>query len=220
LEKILVVGSSGHARVVIDIVQQEGRYEIVGLVDRYRCVDETVLGYPIVGGEEDLPDLMLSKSVTGIVVAIGDNFVRSQMADFIERHCPELCFISAIHPRASIAPSVSVGEGTVAMAGAVVNANSSIGRFCILNTNSSLDHDSVMEDFSSLAPGVTTGGNCKIGHTSAIGIGATLCHQVAVGQHTIVGAGSLLLKSVGSYVVTQGVPAKVVRQRKKGDSYL
>jgi acetyltransferase-like isoleucine patch superfamily enzyme len=85
------------------------------------------------------------------------------------------------------------------MAGVTVNPCCSIGRFCILNTNASLDHDSSMNDFSSLAPRVATGGNCKIGACSAICIGATLVHGVSIGEHTVVGAGSTVLGDIESH---------------------
>lgn len=110
--------------------------------------------------------------------------------------------------------------GAVIMAGVAVNPCSSIGRFCILNTNCSLDHDSIMNDFSSLAPRVATGGNCKIGAYTAISIGAILIHGVSVGEHTIVGANSTVLGNIESYKVVYGTPARVIRERKPGDKYL
>ncbi|MFT5170846.1 MAG: acetyltransferase-like isoleucine patch superfamily enzyme, partial [Candidatus Marinamargulisbacteria bacterium] len=110
--------------------------------------------------------------------------------------------------------------GTVIMAGVVINASCNIGEFCILNTNSSFDHDSVMDAFSSLAPNVSTGGNCRIGRFSAINIGATLIHGIRIGEHTVVGAGSTVLRDVDSYCVSYGSPSVKAGQRKPGDKYL
>lgn len=134
--------------------------------------------------------------------------------------CTDLTFVSAIHPRASIARDVSVGEGTVVMAGATINPSCSIGRFCILNTNSSLDHDSIMEDFSSLAPFVTTGGNCRIGGYSAVSIGVVLIHGIYIGEHSIVDAGSTVVKNIDPFKVAYGTPARAIRSRQPGDKYL
>jgi acetyltransferase-like isoleucine patch superfamily enzyme len=106
------------------------------------------------------------------------------------------------------------------MAGVSINACSSVGRFCILNTNSSLDHDSILEDFASLAPGATTGGNCRVGQFSAVSIGAVLIHGIHVGEHTVIGAGSLVMKSIESFVVAYGTPARAIRNREQGDKYL
>ncbi len=220
MNNIVIIGSSGHAKVVIDIVRQEGGFNIVGLLDRFRNLGEETLGYPIIGTEEDLPHLVNSHSLKGVIIAIGDNFIRSKVAERIKEICPDLLFIPAIHPSARIATEVSIGEGTIVMAGVSINPCSSIGRFCILNTHSSLDHDSVMEDFSSLAPHAATGGNCQIGKFSAISIGAILIHGVQIGEQSVVGAGSLVTRTIEAFVVAFGSPAKVIRTRNQGDKYL
>lgn len=220
MDNAVIIGSSGHAKVIIDIVQQEGKYNLVGLLDRFRDVGEQTLGYSILGKEEDLPVLIKAYALKGAFVAIGDNSMRSQVVARIKEISPSLPFVSAIHPKASIATGVSIGEGAVVMSGVSVNPCCSVGRFCILNTNSSLDHDSILEDFASLAPGATTGGNCQIGRYSAIGIGAVLIHGVHIGDHTVIGAGSLVIKSIEPFVVAYGVPAKTIRKRKQGDKYL
>ena len=220
MDNIVIIGSSGHAKVVIDIVEQEGRYKIAGLLDRYRKAGEQTLGYHVMGQEEDLPQLATKHALRGAIVAIGDNFIRSKVAAQVREVCPGLPFVSAIHPKASIAKNVSVGEGSVIVADAAINPCCSIGQFCILNTNSSLDHDSVMEAFSSLAPGVTTGGNCRIGAYAAVGIGAVLIHGIDIGEHAVIGAGSTVLNDIDSFRVAYGTPAKAIRSRKPGDKYL
>ena len=219
-ENIVIIGSSGHAKVIIDIVEQEGLYKIAGLLHRHQKVGEQTLGYQVLGQDEDLPQLMENHSLRGAIVAIGDNFIRSKVVDRLREICPALPFVSAIHPKASIAKDVFIGEGTVIMAGVTINPCCSIGQFCILNTNSSLDHDSVIKDFSSIAPRVTTGGDCEIGAYSAVSIGAVLTQGIHIGEHTVIGAGSTVLKNIGSFKVAYGTPAKAVRDRKPGDKYL
>lgn len=220
MDNIIIVGSSGHAKVVIDIVQQEGRYNIIGLLDRYRDVDEQTLGYSILGKEEDLPKLRKTYTLKGVLIAIGDNYVRSSVAKNICDICPDLQYVSAIHPKASVATDVSLGEGTVVMAGVSVNPGSSVGRLCILNTHSSLDHDSILENYASLAPHATTGGNCRIGKYTAICMGAILKHGVHVGEHSVIGAASLVMNPIDPFAVAYGIPAKIVRKRKQGEKYL
>jgi sugar O-acyltransferase (sialic acid O-acetyltransferase NeuD family) len=220
MRKILVVGSSGHARVILDIVEKQGLYTVLGLIDSFRTVGEVVLGYSIIGGESDLPRIRAEYAVEGIIVAIGDNGIRGEVSARISRMCPELSFVCAIHPSAIIGKEVKIGSGTVIMAGAVVNPCSDVGRFCIINTLAALDHDSVMADFSSLAPGVVTGGGCRIGTYSAIGIGASLSHGVNVGAHAVVGGKSMVLSDVDPFSVYYGVPAKKVRSRERSEKYL
>ena len=106
------------------------------------------------------------------------------------------------------------------MPNVTVISGSRIGQGCILNTGSSLDHDSVMEDWSSLAPSVTTGGNVIIGQRSSIGLGANLIHRVTIGQDTVIGAGSLVLNDFPSQIVAYGSPCKVIRPRAIDEKYL
>lgn len=206
--------------MIIDIVEQGDQYRIVGLLDRKRTPGEHTLGYPILGHEEDLPQLIQTHGVEGAVVAVGDNFVRADVVKRIRKANPRLPFVRAIHPAASIATDVSVGEGAVIMAGVSINSSTVVGRFCILNTNSSLDHDSTLADFASLGPRAATGGQCHVGEGAAIGIGAIIINGVRIGQHTVIGAGSLVLKAVEPFVVAYGAPAQVIRSRKPGDPYL
>lgn len=131
---------------------------------------------------------------------------------------PSVCFGNT--SQSSIATEVTIGAGTVVMAGVSINPCVSIGRFCVLNTHCSLDHDSILADFASLAPGVITGGDCRIGQYAVISIRAVLINGISVGEHAIVGAGSVVMKSVDSCVVAYGVPARVIRTRKPGDKYL
>ena len=95
-----------------------------------------------------------------------------------------------------------------------------MGAFCILNNNSSLDHDSKMLDYSSLAPGVSIGGNVQIGLFTAVSLGAKVIHGIIIGEHTIIGAGSIVLKNIPKYVIAYGTPAKVIRDRIVGEKYL
>lgn len=220
MEKIVIIGASGHAKVIIDLVEKEGRYAIAGLLDISRKPDETVLGYPILGPEESLADWQEPLGITGGIIAVGDNWIRRKVADNMRKIKADFRFVTAIHPDASIGKEVSLGEGTVVMAGAVVNPVSRIGRFCILNTRCSLDHDSFMGDFASLAPGVTTGGNVSIGAYSAISLGANIIHGVSIGSHSVIGAGATVLEDIPDHTVAYGLPAVVVRERQKGEKYL
>ena len=106
------------------------------------------------------------------------------------------------------------------MPNCVVNCFSKISDGVILNTNSSVDHDNNLNNFSSLAPRVTTGGNVYIGERSAISLGSCIKHGVKIGSDVVVGASSLVLNDIESNVISFGSPAKFVRKRVKGDKYL
>jgi sugar O-acyltransferase (sialic acid O-acetyltransferase NeuD family) len=219
-QNIVIIGSSGHAKVVIDIVEKEGRYKIAGFLDIFEKVGKNCFGYKVLGEERDLPDLINERQLSGCIIAIGDNWGRNLLKNKIQEVAPSLEFITTIHPSAMIARGVTLGCGVVVMAGAVINSECTIGDFCVINANSLIDHDGGMGNFSSIAPGVVAGGNVKIGEFSAISIGATIIHSIEIGEHSVVGAGSIVLENVSNYVVAYGAPAKKVRERNVGDKYL
>ncbi len=217
---VVVIGSSGHAKVVIDVIEKEGKYRIAGLIDSLKPAGESVSGYGILGNEDVLAALVEKGEVMGGIIAIGDNWRRYLVSEKIKSILPGFKFISSLHPSAQIGRGVTIGDGSVLMAGAIVNSDSRVGNFCILNTRASLDHDSVMEDFSSLAPNAVTGGNVHIGSFSAVSLGASIIHGVKVGEHSVLGAGALAVDDIPHHSVAYGTPAKVMRKRVEGDKYL
>ncbi len=220
MKNIVIIGASGHGSVILDCIEKEGKYNVLGFVDSFKKRGRKQNGYEILGSEHDLPDLIEMFNLYGCIVAIGDNWTRKRVVDRISGIAPNLHFISAIHPKAIIGKEVHIGRGTVIMPGSIVNANAEIGDFCILNTNSSLGHDSLMEDFSSMSSGVCAGGGFYLGKFSAVCIGAHIIEHVKVHEHSIIGAGSLVIKNIPGYVVAYGSPARVVRERKRGEYYL
>lgn len=220
LKNIVLIGSSGHAKVVIDIVERQGKYRLVGLIDDFREIGERTLNYSILGSVSDLPKVVRDKDIRGVIVAIGDNYVRATLEKHISRSLPNLPFITAIHPSAEIGRDVIIGPGTVMMAGTVINACSRVGKSCFLNTKASLGHDCDMDDYSSLGPGVTVGGGCRVGAYSSIGIGANVRHGIEIGTHCVIGGGALVVDPIESFSVSFGVPARFVRKREPQDKYL
>ncbi len=220
MAKIIVVGSCGHAKVLIDCIEVEGRHRVVGLLDSFRAVGEKTAGYRVIGRPDEIGSLREGYGFLGVVVAVGDNWLRRELVREVQARCPGVEFPVCRHPSAQVSRSALIGPGTVLLAGAVVNCCSRIGEFCILNTNSSLDHDSVMGDFSSLAPGATVGGRARLGEFAAIGIGACVIQDRSVGAHTIIGAGAAIIEDISDHVVAYGVPARVIRRRDEGERYL
>ena len=218
--KVLIFGSSGHAKVIIDIFEKENMYEIIGLLDSYRSIGEKTLGYPVIGTYNTIPKEILALKNLSLFIAIGDNWERQQVFKKIINLIPNAEFVNAIHPSSQIGKNVTIGKGVSLMAGSIVNSDSLIGDFTILNTNASLGHDSKMSDFSSLGSRAVTGGHVMIGDFSAISIGATLVNKLSIGKHSIIGAGSLLMKDCGDNKIMYGVPAKIIRNHPKGEKYM
>lgn len=217
---IVVIASSGHAKCVIDSIELAQHFRIVGLVDDYRRIGEKTGTHRVLGTISDLPNLVSVYQLGGFIVAIGDNFARAAVTSRVKLLCPELDLICAIHPSAIVARGAVIGAGTVIMAGAVIAPACEIGMGCIINTGASIDHDSIMHDFSSIGPRVVTGGNCQIGAFTAIGIGAVLSHRIRIGAHSVIGAGAVVLRAVEPFSVSYGSPARHIRTRIAGEKYL
>ena len=217
---IFIVGASGHAKVIIDIIEKESVYEVVGLIDSFKNKGEEVLGYKVVGKEEDLPELLKKHEGASVLIAIGDNWVRHLVMEKLMNIVPHIKFASTIHPSAQIAKHVKIGKGVVIMAGAIINSESVIEDFVIVNTKASIDHDGLLKSFSSVAPGVTLGGNVTVGNYAAVSIGATVKHNISIGNHAVIGAGAVLLKNCDDNAMMYGVPAKEIRKRETGGKYL
>ena len=154
---IVIIGCSGHAKVVIDIVKTVGLYSIAGLIDTYKDQGTRFGGYEILGTEHDLPELMVKHSIEGGVVAIGDNWTRFRVTERVRAVAPNLFFPVIVHPSAQVASTAHVGQGGVILAGGIVNSDAQVGEFCIVSSKASLDHDSCMGRFASLMPGATVG---------------------------------------------------------------
>jgi sugar O-acyltransferase (sialic acid O-acetyltransferase NeuD family) len=219
-QRIVIVGSSGHAKVVAEIVEREAKCTIAGLIDSFRPAGESAFGYRILGSEQALGALMASDGITGALIAIGDNWQRARMAGSISKLAPRLAFVSAVHPSAALARDVSLGAGSVVMPGAVVNPGATLGQHCIVNTGATVDHDCGLADFASLAPGAVLGGRVGIGECAAVMLGAQVIHGRRIGAHAVVGAGALVLEDIPEHAVAYGAPARVVRRRTEGEAYL
>ncbi len=208
-EKIFVFGASGHAKVVIDIIERQGLYDIAFLVD-----DDPVLkgtdfyGYHVIGGKQELVDTR--DKISSGIVAIGSNRARIAVAQWLSDNGYDL--VSAVHPSAQLARGAIIGLGTVVMAGAVVNSDTSIGNIVIINTKSSIDHDSIIGDGVHIAPGVTLCGTVNIGSGTFICAGATIIPNLTIGGNVIIGAASTVIRDIPDNVTVVGSPAKVVKQ--------
>jgi sugar O-acyltransferase (sialic acid O-acetyltransferase NeuD family) len=220
MEKIIIIGASGHGTVITDILEENGQYEVFGFIDSFKEIGSRVFGYPILGNENHIPYLMEKEGITKGIIAIGDNWERKKMFKKIKDMAPAFDFISAIHPSASVSKYATIGKGTVVMAGTVINANAQTGDFSIVNSKASFGHDSILGKFSSLSPGVIVGGNVAIGKFSAISIGVIIVNNITIGKHTVIGAGAVVTRDMGNFQVAHGIPAKFIKKRNKGDLYL
>lgn len=197
LVQIAVVGAGGHAKVVIDTIRAEGRYVINCLIDKER-IGQSVFGIPVVGSHEDT-------DAQSFIVAVGDNRVRR--VEFDKLRSAGWTPVKSIDPRAIVSSFASVGDGTVIVAGCVVNASAFIGDNCIVNTAATIDHDCQIGNHTHVAPGVNLAGAVMVGEGVLIGIGASVIPRISIGDWSTVGAGSVVIRDVTSNSVVAGSPA-------------
>ena len=129
-------------------------------------------------------------------------------------------FVNAIHPSVIIGNNVKLGFGIIAMAGCIFNPKSEIGNFTFFATGAQVEHDNNICDFSSISAGSITGGFVKLGKFSAITLGVIVLDRIEIGENTVVGSGSLVIKSLPDNVLAYGNPSKIVRNRLPGEKFL
>lgn len=210
---LIIIGAGGHAVSVANVALSIG-YDLRHFVDRDKA-DRQLVGTSIIADLAMLGDL----DQYSFAIAIGDNAVRERVQHQL-CHERQLDFPPLIHASSVVSSFSSVGMGSVVMPLSVIGPNTHVGAFCIVNTRASIDQDGEMEDYSSLAPGVTTGGNVRVGKRSAVSIGATIKHGVHIGNDTVIGANSYLHSSLGDHIVAYGSPARIIRARLPGEKYL
>lgn len=211
--KMLILGTGGHARAVADVAESCG-FQVEGFVEP----DTTLDGNHGFSSLDCLSNFDLNE--TDLCLGIGFNFFREKVFREIRSSFPNARFPVLVHNSANVSKGSKLSEGTVIMAMASVGPNCIIGRGSILNTGSSLDHDSRMGDFSSLAPGARTGGSVELGERSFLGLNAGMRQKATLGRDTVIGAQSLVTESLGDGVLAFGVPARTVRKRSAHEPYL
>ena len=188
-KKIVIIGASGHGKVIADIARLNGYEEILFLDDD--TSKKSCGRYPVVGTSKDIRQY---KDDHDFIIAIGNNRIREKISDMLERE--NIKQTPLIHPSAVIDETAIIKEGTVIMANAVVNAEVQIGRSCIINTASSIDHECILEDYVHVSPGVHVAGTVTIGKSTWIGIGATVINNLSICANCMIGAGSTVIKDI------------------------
>jgi sugar O-acyltransferase (sialic acid O-acetyltransferase NeuD family) len=210
---IIIVGAGSHGTVVADILQrahEAGSDAVpIGFVDDTpHLLGTAVLGLDVLAPIASLGDIVHD----AVIVAVGDNHARRAVTERLLAAGERLA--TGIHPRACIAPSASIGEGSVICAGAVISPRVATGRGVIINTNASVDHHSVVEDFAHVSAGATVGGWTRIGADALIAVGASVISGMTVGARTVIGSGAVVVVHIPADVVAFGVPARIRRDRK------
>ncbi len=193
-------GASGHAKVVIDILENSG-IDITGLFDDNNSIKE-LLGYKCIKYSKDV---VLNDK---FIITIGNNKIRK----LIVKKLGSVDYGYAIDLSSYISKRAKVGQGSVVMPGARVNSCTCIGKHNIINTNSSVDHDCVLEDYVHISPGAFIAGGANIGEGTQVGIGACVIQNIKIGKWCVIGAGAVIINDIPDYSVVVGNPGRITKK--------
>lgn len=199
--RLTIIGAGGHAKVVIATARTCGWNDLELADDAPKYLGTQVLGVTV--AREARAALADPDSLA--IIAIGDNAVRSRLAE--TARCE---FASLVHPRAYVEKSVAIGNGTVVFAGVIVQVDAVLGEHTILNTSSSVDHDCVIGRAVHVGPGARLCGAVRVGDRALIGVGAVVIPCIEIGRDVVVGGGAAVVSNLPSATVAVGVPARVL----------
>lgn len=197
MNRLIIVGAGGHGKVIADNALKNGYDSICFLDDN---ATGKVMGLPIVGTSNDID--RFNDENTDFVIGIGNNSIRKSIA---KKH--NVNWVALIHPSAQISFNVRIGKGTVVMANATVNACTSIGEHCIINTSAIVEHDNAIYNYAHISPNAALGGTVRIGEKTQVGIGATVKNNVDICSDCIIGAGAVVVRDINESGIYVGVPA-------------
>jgi sugar O-acyltransferase (sialic acid O-acetyltransferase NeuD family) len=213
MQNIVILGAGGFGREVLDIIIAQNkvskRWEMLGFVDENPELKGKVLnGYPVLGSFDWFSKIDLKE--IRVVCAIGDNISKKKVAE--KAKGVGLRFANVVHPSVIMTEFVTLGEGVIICAGCILTNQITIGNHVIINLDVTIGHDSIIEDFCTLSPGVHISGRNKIGEGANVGTGAVTIQGIVIGRWSIIGAGAVVAQDIPDKVVAVGVPAKPIKQ--------
>ena len=188
-EKIVLIGGGGHCHSVIDVIEEENKYEIIGIVDKKELIGKKILGYEVIACDDDLETVFETcKNAIITVGQIESNIIRVRIYHKLKEIGFELPVI--ISPFAYISKHAKLEEGTVIMHHALINANAKIGKNCIINTKALVEHDCIVEDNCHISTASVINGGVIVKENSFFGSNATSKQSIEIDG--FIKAGSLV----------------------------
>lgn len=206
MQKVVIIGAGGHAKVIVDILQQNEEYEVAGLVDNNPS--SSFWNIPVLGNDDDLEWIYQRLEIRYAFVALGNGKIRERVTKKVINTGFQL--INVISKYSIISDRARLGKGIVVMPGAIINADVQIADNCIINTNASIDHDGKIGGYTHIAPGCAVSGYVTIGKRCLLGTGSRVIDRIEIGDNTIVGAGAVVVKNIEGDCTVVGVPARMV----------
>ena len=191
MNKIILIGGGGHCKSAIDVIEQEARFEIAGIIDKPELLGSKILGYPVIGNDFDLDNL--AKKYQNALVTVGQiktALVRIKLYDLAIN--AGFSLPSIVSPNAYISKHSKIGNGTIIMGNVIVNANASIGDNCIINSKALIEHDCLISSHCHISTNAIINGGVTIGSKSFIGSNVTTKNNIIIKENSFIKAGSLV----------------------------
>lgn len=185
---LLLIGAGGHANACIDVIEQQDQFAILGLIGMPHEVGQSILGYPIIGSDDDWP--RLAKECQYTLIGVGQ--IQSPASRMrLYQQAIELGFRlpPIISPTAYVSRHATLGTGTIVMHGATINAGAKVGNNCIINSSALIEHDANVEDHCHISTGAILNGGVRVGEGSFVGSGSLIKEGVSLGKSCLVGMG-------------------------------
>lgn len=203
--KLLIIGASGHGKVIVDIALKMNKWQVVAFLDDDENIKST-MNIDVIGKSSDTFKYIQDYD---IFVGIGNNSTRERIQENLEKLGASIPVL--IHPDAIVGEQVEIGAGTVIMAGVIINCCTKIGKGCIVNTGATIDHDNIIEDYVHISPGVNLAGAVRVGKGTWIGIGSVVSNNVKITNDCRIGAGAVVVKDINEVGTYIGVPVKKIK---------
>jgi sugar O-acyltransferase (sialic acid O-acetyltransferase NeuD family) len=213
-KKIAIFGAGGHATVVTNEINKLKDYDIIGYFVHDLSNLNIKKNYKKKIFQINKKNLLnlVKNSVSGII-AIGDNISRKKIVDDFRLISKSFKWEKIISKDSIVSPTVIVGDGTIIMSGCVINPYSKINNHCLINTGSLIEHENIFEDYSSVGPGVITGGKVKVGKFSHLGMGSIVLEKINIEKNVLIGANSYVNKNCLTNKIYYGSPLRFIRNR-------
>ncbi len=211
-KKILLIGGGGHCKSVLDSLMELNSYSEIGIVDKQESVGSSILGFPIVGCDDDLFDLHVKGYNYAFITlgSIGNPVIRIKLYNLLN----EIGFIipTIIDSSAKVSLNAKLEQGVFVGKLSIVNTDAQIKKCAIINSGAIVEHDCQIGAFVHIAPGAVLGGDVFIGENTHIGSNSTIKQQVRIGSNSVIGMGSVVLHNIQDKVIAYGNPCREVNE--------
>jgi sugar O-acyltransferase (sialic acid O-acetyltransferase NeuD family) len=209
-EPLILIGGGGHCKACIDVIEEEGKYVIQGILDTSEKKGQSILNYSIVGNDNDIA-AYISKGYSFFITIGQIKSAQLRKNIYQKLKAGNATIATVISPKAHVSKYSKIGIGTIIMHTATINAGAVIGDNCIINTGCNIEHDVEVGCHCHISTHAVVNGDCKIGDEVFIGSNSVLSNGIAIGNGLSIGAGAVVVKSIADTGIYAGNPARKIK---------